>query len=97
MNMSSGSFILLVCSTLTGLIVEAIKKMFTIERPNIVAAITSVIVGISVSIGYMIISHIPMSTDSILYVIGIVVLSWLMSMLGYDKVMQTLLQIVGKK
>ena len=93
MTISSGSFILLICSTFTGLIVEAIKKMLDVKKPNIVAAIVSVIVGIIVSIGYICINHIAFTLDSILYVIGIVVLSWLVSMLGYDKVIQTILQI----
>lgn len=93
MTISSGSFILLICSAFTGLIVEAIKKMIDVKRPNIVAAIVSVIVGIVVSIGYIYLSRIPFTIDSILYIIGIVVLSWLVSMLGYDKVIQTILQI----
>lgn len=93
MTISSGSFILLICSAFTGLIVEAIKKMINVKKPNIVAAIVSVIVGIVVSIGYIYLSHIPFTIDSILYIIGIVVLSWLVSMLGYDKVIQTILQI----
>lgn len=93
MTISSGSFILLICSAFTGLIVEAIKKMINVKKPNIVAAIVSVIVGIVVSIGYIYINHIAFTLDSILYVIGIVVLSWLVSMLGYDKVIQTILQI----
>ena len=93
MTISSGSFILLVCSAITGLIVEAIKKMVEVKRPNIVAAVVSVIVGIAVSVGYIILNHLTFSIDTILYIIGIVVLSWLVSMLGYDKVMQTLLQL----
>lgn len=96
MTIASGSFILLICSTLTGLIVEAIKKMIEVKKPNIVAAIISVIVGIAVSIGYIILNGIAFSIDSILYIIGIVVLSWLVSMLGYDKVIQTILQIKDK-
>lgn len=96
MTIASGSFILLICSALTGLIVEAIKKMVEVKKPNIVAAIVSVIVGIVVSIGYILLKNIGISIDSMLYVIGIVVLSWLVSMLGYDKVIQTMLQIKDK-
>lgn len=93
MTLTACSFILLLCSTMTGLIVEAIKKMKEIEKPNIVAAIVSVIVGIAISVGYIIINHIAFSVDTILYVIAIVILSWLVSMLGYDKVIQTLMQL----
>lgn len=96
MSFEVGCFILLLCSTLTGLIVEALKKMIEVTKPNIVAAITSVIVGILIPIGYVLFMHIAFSTETILYIVSIVVLSWLVSMLGYDKVIQSLLQVKGK-
>ena len=93
MSFEIGCFILLLCSTITGLVVEAIKKMVEITKPNIVAAIVSIIVGILIPIGYVLIMHISFSTETILYIVSIVVLSWLVSMLGYDKVIQSLLQV----
>lgn len=90
-------FILLICSALTGLIVEAVKKMVEVHKPNIVAAIVSVIVGVVVPIGYVLASKIPFSIEVILYIVSIMVLSWLIAMLGYDKVIQTILQIKEKK
>ena len=97
MTVSMASFILLICSVMTGLIVEAIKKMVKISRPNILAAIVSVIVGIAVPVAFIIVSHEAFSVTSVLYVISIVVLTWLCSMLGYDKVIQTITQIVYNK
>lgn len=85
--------ILLACSTFTGLIVEAIKKLVDVKKPNIVAAIVSVIVGICIPVGYILHNGVPFSIDTILYIISIVVLSWLVSMLGYDKVIQSLSQL----
>lgn len=96
MTLSTASFVLLICSTLTGLIVEAIKKMFKVSSLNILAAIVSAIVGIVVSIGYIELYKIAFDTNAVLFIVGIVVLSWLSSMLGYDKVMQTLSQIKEK-
>lgn len=93
MTISIGSFILMVCAVMTGLIVEAIKKMVNVDKPNILAAIVAVIVGIAVSVGYIILNHIPFDTTAVLYVISIVVLSWLCAMLGFDKVVQTIAQI----
>ena len=93
MTITIGSFILMICSVMTGLITEAIKKMVTVTKPNIVAAIVSVIVGIAVPVGYILMNHIFFDTTAILYIISIVVLSWLCSMLGFDKVMQTISQI----
>lgn len=92
---STGSFILLICSVVTGLVVEAIKKMVgdtPVRNINILVAIISVIVGTVVPIGYMIVHKIPITSESILFIIGIVGLSWLCSMVGYDKVVQTILQ-----
>ena len=93
MTITIGSFILMICSVMTGLITEAIKKMVTVIKPNIVAAVVSVIVGIAVPVGYILMNHIFFDTTAILYIISIVVLSWLCSMLGFDKVMQTISQI----
>ncbi len=93
MTISIGSFILMICSLLTGLIVEAIKKMVTVDKPNIVAAIVSVIVGIAVPVGYILLNNLAFDTAAILYIISIVTLSWLCSMLGFDKVTQTLAQL----
>ncbi|MBQ7615673.1 MAG: aminopeptidase [Butyrivibrio sp.] len=93
MTLSIGSFILLLCSILTALIVEAIKQLVHLDKPNIAAAIVSVVVGIAVPLGYAIINHIPIDTTAVLYIISIVVLSWLCAMLGFDKVMQTLSQL----
>lgn len=93
MTISMGSFLLLLCSVLTGLIVEAIKKMWVIDKPNILAAIVSVIVGIAVSTGYVILTGTEFNLVVLLYAVSLVVLSWLSSMLGYDKIIQTLSQL----
>ena len=93
MTISNGSFILLVCSTMTGLIVEAIKKLATIKKPNIVAAIVSVVVGIVVPSCYIYLSGAVFNAEAIMYIVSIVVLSFLCSTLGYDKVTQTIAQL----
>lgn len=93
MTITIGSFILMVCSIMTGLITEAIKKIVVIDKPNIVAAIVSVIVGIAIPVGYIMANNLSFDTTAVLYIISIVVLSWLCSMLGYDKVMQTIAHI----
>lgn len=94
MTISTGSFILLLCSIITGLVVESIKKMKgDVKSPNILAAIVSVVVGIGISVGYILLKKIPFCTDTILYIVGIVGLSWLTAMLGYDKVVQAIMQV----
>lgn len=93
MTITIGSFILMICSIMTGLITEAIKKTVTVTKPNIVAAIVSVIVGIAIPVGYIILNNLVFDTTALLYTISLVVLSWLCSTLGFDKVMQTLQQL----
>lgn len=93
MTLTVGGFLLMICSVLTGLIVEGIKKMVEVRKPNIVACIVSIVVGAVVPIGYIINQSIPIDTNAVMYVLSIIVLSWLCAMLGYDKVIQTLAQI----
>ena len=93
MTISIGSFILMVCSLVTGLLVEAIKQLVDVKKPNVVAAIVSVVVGIAIPIGYIILKKLPIDTTAVLYTISLVVLSFLCSTLGYDKVIQTLNQL----
>lgn len=91
--------LLLICSVMTSLITEAIKKMVPVENysKNILAAVVSVIVSIAVCVGYLILTHTDASPEIMVYVMALIVMSWLCAMLGYDKVVQTLTQIHTKK
>ena len=72
---------------MTSLIVEAVKKMFTVKRPTTLAAIVAVVVGILIPVLYMILYQIPFTAQDAVYIIGTVVLTWLCATLGYDTVM----------
>ena len=89
----------LVCSVFTGLIVEAIKKMTTAEgrQTNLIAAVVSVIVGVSFGVGYILINKLKFDTQNIISIILLVVCSWIVSMVGFDKFRQTIEQIMFKK
>ena len=89
----------LVCSVFTGLIVEAIKKMTTAEgrQTNLIAAVVSVIVGISFGVGYILLNKLAFDTQNIISIILLVVCSWIVSMVGFDKFRQTIEQIMFKK
>ena len=93
MTITIGSFILMACSLMTALVVEAIKQMVEVKKPNILAAVVSVVVGIAIPCMYIIMNSLPFDTTAILYIVSIVVLSWLCAMLGFDKVVQTLEQL----
>ena len=77
---------------MTSLIVEAVKKMHTVKRPTTVAAIVSVVVGIAIPVAYMIMNHMSFTAQDIVYIVGMVVLTWLCSTLGYDTVMTAIAQ-----
>lgn len=89
-------FLLTICAAMTSLITEAVKKMAESKKPTIIAAIVSVVVGIAVPVGYMILNHVEVSSQNIVYVVAMAVLTWLCSTLGYDTVKTAIGQIVGK-
>lgn len=93
--------LLFLCSVLTGLTVEAIKALLEEQgrrySSNLLAGGVSVVVSIAVSIFYSILMEVIWSRQLAVYLIALVFLSWLTSMVGYDKVIQAIKQIqMGK-
>lgn len=86
----------LVTSSMTGLATEAIKKIFAEHSKNYyantLAGIVSVILSVAIGVGYMMISGISFTSQSIIYLVALVFISWLCAMVGYDKVVQTISQ-----
>lgn len=90
---------LLACSILTMLTVEAIKKMFTngeARKANIVAAIVSIVLAVAIAIIYAIMFTVTVDAQYIVMIVALCFLSWLCSMVGYDKVVQAIAQITSK-
>lgn len=85
--------LLTVCAVMTSLITQAVKKMLTDKAPTITAAVVSVIVGILVPVGYLILNKLPFTVQDAVYIVSMVVLTWLCSTLGYDTVITALSQI----
>ena len=87
---------LLGISILVSLTVEALKKMLgegkTVSS-NLLAGAVSIVISLVVGICYCILIGVPFDAQSVIYMIALVFLSWLCSMLGYDKVVQTIQQI----
>ena len=87
---------LLIVSTITGLTTEAIKKLFNeANRPyrsNLLAGIVAAILSIAIGIAYILLSGIGFTTQSIICLIGLIFMSWLCAMVGYDKVIQAISQ-----
>lgn len=89
-------FGLLVVSTLTGLVTEAVKKMLgdynKSYRANTLAGVIALILSLCIGIGYALMNSIAFSTQTIITIIALVFMSWLCAMVGYDKVIQTISQ-----
>lgn len=93
--------LLLVVSVLTSLCVEGIKKLLD-ERgktyySNTLAGISSVVLSVFVGIAYVILVQATLNIQMAVYLIALILLSWLCAMVGYDKVMQAISQIRGGK
>lgn len=93
--------LLLITSSFTALVVEAIKKVMDeankTYRANLLAGAVSVVVSVAVGAGYIILTETVINDKLAVYLIALVLLSWLSSMLGYDKIKQTIMQIRENK
>lgn len=84
-------------SILTSLTVEAIKKLLNEKEikysANLLAAVVSIVLTIATSICYVIYMGIPVTAQVIVTVIALIFLSFLSSMVSYDKIKQLLEQL----
>lgn len=100
MNINTFLMLLTSFSTITGLVVECIKKIVTDKANisyNITALIVAIIVGvIGCGVHYQL-NAIAFTINNIIYMILMGFASALVSTLGYDKVKQAVLQITDKK
>lgn len=93
-----GTFLmgLLVVSTLTGLVTEAIKKLCQEHHwkyyTNTMAGICSIVVSILVGVGFICYTGIMVNIKVITCLVTLAILGWLCAMVGYDKVIQALSQ-----
>lgn len=98
MKIDMFAFALLVVSTLTGLVTEAIKAMLAekhivMKKPNTVAGIVAIVLAALLGVGWALYTGAVRSVQLVLLLVALAFLSWLCAMLGYDKVMQTLAQL----
>lgn len=88
---------LLITSTFTSLVTEGVKKLMA-ERnieyyANTLVAIISVVLSTAISVGYMVVTGMACTAQTVVVIATLVVLSWLCAMVGYDKVIQAICQI----
>lgn len=87
---------LLITSTLTGLVTEAIKKIATEHNKtyhaNTLAGVVSMVMSGAIGVCYNVISNVGFTQQSIICIVALVFMSWLCAMVGYDKVIQSISQ-----
>lgn len=92
---------LLIVSVVTNLTVEGIKKLLdgtTVKySSNILAAILSVLIACAVSVIYLIMTNTAFNTKIGVEIAVLMYLGFLVSTVGYDKVLQTMKQIHSAK
>lgn len=87
---------LTVCSSLNGLVTQAIKVILDELKkkyyPNLISAIVSVVLSASIGGGYFFVNDISFMSKNVIYIVAMIFMSWLAAMVGYDKVMQAFSQ-----
>lgn len=81
---------LIIVSTLSSLATEAVKKIFAEHgvkyHANTLVGIVSAILSAAVGVGYAILAGIGFTAQIVVCIIGLMFMSWLCAMVGYDKV-----------
>lgn len=101
MNLSHVTSAILIVALITNLSTEGIKKLLNEAgikySSNLLAAIISMIVASCISIMYLIMNDISVTSKIIVQIVAITYLSFLASTVGYDKVIQMLEQFKNNK
>lgn len=92
--------LLVLCSAMTTLATEAVKNQIGDGKKipnNILAGIMSIVVAAIICVGYIILTGTTLTVQTWVYIVGLVLLSWLCAMTSYDKVIQTIEQFTKLK
>lgn len=87
-------------SVFTSLFVEGIKKFMGDKyklSSNVLAGVVSIALSVLVSIAYCIFTGVVFNSQLVVILIALILFSWLCAMLGYDKVLQAIMQIKKNK
>lgn len=86
-------FLFTIGSLISSLLTEAIKKMDLNLSVNIIALIDAIVVGFLGTIAFYLIMGIVWTPTNIVCIFLMTFCIWIGSMIGYDKVMQTIAQL----
>lgn len=85
---------LLITSTLTSLVTEAVKKIMTEHnktyRANTLVGVIALLLSVAIGCGYIVLVGLEFTSAVIICLIAQVFMSWLCAMVGYDKVIQAI-------
>lgn len=85
---------LLITSTLTSLVTEAVKKIMTeynkTYRANTLVGIVALLLSVAIGCSYIVLAGLEFTSAVIICLIAQVFMSWLCAMVGYDKVIQAI-------
>lgn len=92
---------LLLVSLVTNFTVEGLKKLLDESKvnysSNLLAVVVAVVIAGLVSAGYLILNDIAFSLKVGVQIIVLMYLSFLVSTVGYDKIVQMIEQLTGKR
>lgn len=87
---------LLLISTLTSLVTEALKSLFAENgvkyRANTLAGIVAFVLSGAIGVAYVVVSGSAFTGQIIVCIVALIFMSWLCAMIGYDKVVQAISQ-----
>ena len=95
MTIFAFTFLLIAFSSITSLVVEAIKKIMDEKenlKYNLLVLIVAIVVGVVGTIVYFILSGIPITMENILFAVAMGFFSAIGAMVGYDRVKQAIEQ-----
>lgn len=83
---------LMIISSLTGLVTEGVKKILVEHnvayRANTLAGIVAILLTAITGVGYIFYTNVGFTAQSIVCICALTFMSWLCSMVGYDKVVE---------
>ena len=100
MNTTMFLILLSAFSVLSSLVTEGIKNITTDKvnlSYNIVALVTALIIGGGGTVVYYQLNVVPFTVNNVIYAVLMGLASGLVSMVGFDKVKQAIVQITNKK